>query len=396
VAAVTCPYCYHRQHEANLHFVCTGQAAPRMAACSEIRDAERQQRTGYALPAMPTFAPARADANGRAHCPECGALCGGRACEACHTPIPRALLDGPSPLLGMVGRTASGKTTYLTVLTQQLRDVVRKQFDADVYLVGDQQAGSHSVQEWLEDHERALFGKHQLLPPTASGRRVPLVLQMRQEHHRRFRRPRTSSTVLSFCDVAGEELLTQPKAMRQPYLAAANGLIVLLDAWQIPGVRAKRQVPRGQEELRPLVQSVLSIVTDTLQDARGSAATGKLTVPIAVVVGKFDVVEELLPERHYLRTAEPAVGPGYDDRFGANVHEHVRAFLDTHGADDVDVHMRINYETYRYFAVSSLGAAPVLAHGRQEVDAGGVRPRHVAEPLLWLLHRQNIIRTVLR
>ena len=209
--------------------------------------------------------------------------------------FPANCSTGRARCSGWSGRTASGKTVYLTVLNQQLRDVVRRQFDADVYLRGDQQAGTHSVQEWLEQYERALFDRKQLLPPTPPGRRVPLVLQLRQEQRRRFRRSRLVSTILSFCDVAGEDLLTQPKAMRQPYLAAANGLIVLLDAWQIPKVRTTQQVPPGQEELRPLVQSVLSIVTDTLRDARVPEVRGKLATPIAVVVGKFDVVERLLP-----------------------------------------------------------------------------------------------------
>lgn len=389
---VTCPFCYYKQDAARLHFVCTGHAAPGMRPCTEIRDEERQQRTGYALPAMPTFEPMHGtDGTGRGLCPECGAFCGERACRACHTPLPRELSEGPSPLLGMVGRTSSGKTVYLTVLNQQLRTVVARQFEAEVYLRGDHQAGVHSAQEWLEQSERALFQRKQLPPPTTPGRRVPLVLQLRQKQERRFRAPRLVSTILSFCDVAGEDLLTQPRAMRQPYLAAADGLIVLLDAWQIPKVRAKQVVPQGQEELRPLVQSVLSIVTDTLRDARVPEVRGKLSTPIAVVVGKFDVVERVLPSNHYLCTAEPSDGPGYDERFGRTASEHLRKFLDSHGADDVDRHMDLNYTTYRYFAVSSLGAAPVQADGRQEVDAGGVRPRHVTQPLLWLLHRHGII-----
>lgn len=392
MAALTCPYCYREQDSAQLHFVCTGHAAPGMTPCGEIRDPDRQQRTGYALSAMPTFPPngSRLDAVGRAYCPQDGALCGKRACAACHTPLPISLLEGASPLLGMVGRTASGKTVYLTVLNQQLRDVVRKQFDADVYPVDGQGAGSHSVHEWLEQYERALYDRNQLLPPTPPGRRVPLVLQWRQTR-RRYGRTREVSTILSFCDVAGEDLLTQPRAMRQPYLAAASGLIVLLDAWQIPRVRAGQPVPPGQEEPRPLVQSVLGIVTDTLRDARGSGVKGKLATPVAVVVGKFDVVERLLPEQHYLRTAEPHAGPAYDERFGRNTSEELRRFLDAYGADDIDRHMELNYKTYRYFALSSLGSAPVQANGRQVVDAGGVRPRHVAQPLLWLLQQHDII-----
>ena len=263
------------------------------------------------------------------------------------------------------------------MLNQQLRDVVRKQFDADFYPVDVQQTGAHSVQEWLEQYEQALYQRRQLLPPTPPGRRV-LVLQWSQEQPRRWRA--AERTILSFCDVAGEDLLTQPQAMRQPYLSAANGLIVLLDAWQIPRVRVDRPVPPGQEQLRPLVQSVLGVVTNTLRDARGPNVRDKLATPIAVVIGKFDVVERLLPAGHYLRTAEPSDGPGYDEQFGRNTSERLRKLLDAYGADDVDQHMRINYKTYRYFAVSSLGAAPVQTDGRQEVAADGVRPRQSPSP----------------
>jgi hypothetical protein len=362
MAMVTCPYCYHRQPVAGFWYVCTGQAASRRIPCMESRDEERARFTGYALPSMPVFPPPdRTDESGRAHCPECGALCGGLACARCHTPTPPDLLLGSSPLIGMVGRTASGKSVYLTVLNQQLRDVVRKPFDGDVQLVGDQQAGSNTVQEWLDTNHKALYDDRRLLPPTdpdPTGRRVPLVVAFRYKRKRRLLPAKEENVLMSFCDVAGEDLLTQPRAARQPYLSAANGLIVLLDAWQVPGVRERLPLPEGQRDIRPLVDSVLGIVTDTLRTARGPAVTGPLAVPVAVVVAKFDVVERLLPDNHFLRTAEAVEGPGYDDRYGANVHERVRSLLEEYGADDVDAHMKHNYTSYRYFAVSSLGAAP--------------------------------------
>lgn len=401
MATVTCPYCYHQQPHSGFWYVCTGQAAPQREPCEEVQDPERTRFTGYALPSMPAFPPpGRTDGQGRAHCPACGALCGGLACARCHTPTPHELLLGSSPLIGMVGRTASGKSVYLTVLHQQLRDVVRKPFGADVQLVGDQQAGANTVQEWLDTNQKALYDDHRLLRPNdpdpTGRRRVPLVVAFRYERRRFCLRPRNVSVLMSFCDVAGEDLLTQPRAARQPYLSAANGLIVLLDAWQIPGVRERLPLPEGQQDPRPLVDSVLGIVTDTLRSARGPAMKGPLTVPVAVVVGKFDVVERLLPESHFLRTAEPAAAAGYDDRYGVNVHERVLSLLEEYGADDVDAHMVHNYTTYRYFAVSSLGAAPVRSGDGQKVDEGGIRPKNVAQPLLWLLQRQKIIPKVSR
>jgi hypothetical protein len=394
---VTCPYCYIPQDVSALRYVCTGNAAAGRRPCEAATDDARQEFTGYALPSMPTFAPdGPLDAQGRARCPLCWALCGGQACARCHTPLPQDLRLGISPLIGMVGRKASGKSVYLTVLNQQLHEVVRKPFRADVQLVGDVQPGSNTVQEWLENNYRALYDKRRLLPATESspnGRRVPLVVAFRYERKPRrgyWRRPQVQSVLMSFCDVAGEDLLNQPSAARQPYLTAANGLIVMLDAWHIPGVREELLPESDDEPLQPLARS-LEIITETLRGARGPNVSGKLAVPVAVVVSKFDVLERTLPERDFLRTAEPRTGPGYDEQYGQNVHERLRGLLVRYRADEVENHLRLFYSTYRFFAVSSLGDAPVESNGRQRTSEGGPRPKNVPQPLLWLLHQQGLV-----
>jgi hypothetical protein len=63
--------------------------------------------------------------------------------------------------------------------------------------------------------------------------------------------------------------------------------------------------------------------------------------------------------------------------------------LHEYGADDIDALLMFNYKTFRYFAVSALGAAPDYATG--VVDKAGVRPRRVEEPLLWLLSRFGVL-----
>lgn len=56
-------------------------------------------------------------------------------------------------------------------------------------------------------------------------------------------------------------------------------------------------------------------------------------------------------------------------------------------ASDIDVHLRLNYSDFQYFAVSALGAEPDYDQGR--VDPGGVRPHRVEDPILWLLAKEN-------
>ncbi|MGH3692964.1 MAG: TRAFAC clade GTPase domain-containing protein [Pseudonocardiaceae bacterium] len=390
MATLTCPYCYHKQTPADLYFVCNGQGLPGRERCVPRKDDQREQHTGYSRPAMPTFQPMRAEYGAKeAHCPGCGALSSRRACALCHTPLPVTLVRHPSPLIGMVGGTAAGKTVYLTVLNKLLREVISEPFRADVHLVGEQQAGSNSIHEWLQRYERALFTNGQLFgttPPSPSGRRVPLVLQWRHPRRRFGCLTEFQDTILSFCDAAGEDILTQESADRQRYLKAADGLIILLDAYQLPGVRREVPLPEDNKEERSPVDSVLAIVTEALRTDVVNAS--KVAVPVAVVVAKFDVIEPLLSESHFLRRERAHAGNGYDERFGANMHEHVRAMLYDRGASRVDRHMQANYANFRYFAVSSLGALP---KNEREVNERGVQPKNVAEPLLWLMNLKGII-----
>lgn len=416
MATLTCPYCYHQQPTAELHFVCDGQGAPGWEACVPRRDDQRERRTGYNREAMPTFPAVRTDGGGRRGlCPYDGSWSAKRACSLCHTPLPTSLVDRPSPLIGMVGGTAAGKTVFLTVLNRQLRSVISDRFDADVHLVGEQQAGSNSIHEWLRIHERSLFTDKLLpaqTPPSPTGRRMPLVLEWR--HPKRtafpgwrhlwnaavrgrprpwrttFRRVVHPPTILSFCDAAGEDILSQEAADRQRYLKAAGGLIILLDAYQIPGVRSEVALPPAAQEEVDLVDSVLAVVSEAIKGGGGHG--DKITTPVAVVVAKLDVIEHLLDPGHFLRTREPRNGGGYDDQFGADMHEHVRTLLRTRGAGPVDRHLAAGYTTYRYFAMSSLGALP--DNERNQVNKRGVRPKFVAEPLLWLMHLNGIIEKV--
>ena len=391
MATLTCPYCYHEQARTGLLFVCDGAGSPGRPGCQPVRDAERERHTGFNGTAMPVFPAAlTADRGRRGQCTVCGCWSGRRACLNCHTPLPGSLVNRPGPLIGMVGDTWAGKTVFLTVLNKELRDTIGARFRADVGLVGDEQAGMSSIQEWLRIYERALYKDGKLpgrtqRPPGAV--RVPLVIEWR--HPRRNILGRTShpASILSFCDAAGED---RRQADRQRYLRAADGLIVLLDAYQLPGVRSKVPLPADASQEAPLVDTVLSGITQVIRD--GGQHREKITTPVAVVIAKLDVIEPLLPESHFLRRARPSEEPGYDERFGTEMDTYVRSLLNEHGADRIVHHMEAHYKNYRFFAASALGLPP--DNEKKQVNERGVRPRHVAEPLLWLMSLNGIIKQV--
>jgi hypothetical protein len=396
MATVACPYCYNRIHQSRLAFQCRGRGVPgNPTRCTRARDDERLRHTGVGAPMLPVFTvssrnplaarnPLGADT---APCPHCKGPTSARACPVCHTPLSATFADSKSPLIGMVGGKGAGKTVYTAVLHHELRTEVRRRFNADIRLVGGEQGGTGSARQWLEANEEQLFEDGKLFEGTAEalgGKRAPVVIEWRQPR-RRFGMESYDTTVLSFYDTAGEDVTNWDKARDQEYLGVSDGLVLLLDPWQLPGAAERIDVPRSKITGAAPPLEVLGSITDMLRLAHNVRAGKKIPVPLAVVFAKMDAFYRVLGPHHPLM--RPAKTPtGYDDAAGLDTSEHVRALLHEYGADDIDSLLQHNYKTFRYFAVSALGTAPDY----ERDVAMGVHPFRVEEPLLWLLERFRV------
>jgi hypothetical protein len=394
MATVACPFCYHSIRQSRLAFQCLGRGVPgNSARCTRKTDPVRVRHTGVSDPMLPVFTVQSRNPLGvgtEAACPHCTGKTNVRACPVCHTPLSMAFVESSSPLIGMIGGKGAGKTVYTAVLHHELHTNVRRRFDADIRLTGGQQGGRGSARLWLETNEEQLFKDGKLFDQTKAapgGIRAPVVIEWRQPRRRLGVQEVHDTTVLSFYDAAGEDLTNLDRVRDQAYLGVAGGLILLLDPWQLPGARDRIDVPANvvREAAPPL--DVLTLITEMLRQEHKVKTKHKVPIPLAVVFAKMDAFFPVLGPNHPLRRPVTAVG-GYDDAAGEDIHEHVRVLLHDYGADDIDSLLLANYKTFRYFAVSALGAAPDYAAG--VVDGAGVRPFRVEEPLLWLLQRLGV------
>ncbi|HSV66453.1 MAG TPA: hypothetical protein VLJ59_11180 [Mycobacteriales bacterium] len=391
---VACPYCYHRISPHDLWYRCAGRGTPGQPGCTPEVDQARQRETGYARPCLPSYPPPRqvAIAHARPVCARCNGESGRRVCPCCHTPLPTDFGAAASPLIGLVGAKGTGKTVYLTVLAHELRTNTRRRFGADVRLSGDQQGDQASSRDWLKRNVDTVYQDHRLLAQTAparEGRREPVVFEWRQEYRRAGLR-RLATFHLSFYDTAGEDLTSQENTFDLAYLGAADALIVLLDPFTLPQARDRLRLPGAAMTSDEAAGDVLNRVTKLLRLRHGVRGGRRISLPVAVAFAKIDAFFDLLGADHPLLRTPRAV-PAYDEAAGQETHEHILSLLHELGADDVDVHLRHNYSRFRYFAVSALGAPPNYENG--EVDAGGVRPLRVDEPLVWLLSRSGVVPT---
>lgn len=386
-AKLTCPYCYSAFAPRDIRFRCSGRPAEG-AACPVGPDPHLRSWFGDARALPPAFA-----ADGRraaAACPDCRGTTTQRICPDCHSRLPVHFGSVDSRLIAMIGARESGKTVFMTVLIHELMHRLGRVLDAAV--VG---SDDDTRRGFDRDYDRRLYQQHSLpaatTPAGLRSRRRPLVFRLTLQR-RRFARVTERQTLLSFFDAAGEDLTTTESVERNAgYLAAADGIILLLDPLQLPAARVQARpdalLPAAVEGLTDHPFDVLTRVTDLLREAHGAPAR-PIRTPVAVVFTKLDALAHTLAPGSPL-TRLPSPSGQFDEVDGSLVHDQVEALLEEWDGPRIDRLMRHHYAHFRYFGVSALGSPP-----RDPATVAEIRPHRVHDPFFWLLTRFGTIASV--
>lgn len=158
---------------------------------------------------------------------------------------------------------------------------------------------------------------------------------------------------------------------------------MVVDPFRFSGALTMANIPNSQRwtgDGGPT--EVVERMTEVLRTERGVKPKKKIALPTAVVFTKLDAFFPHLDSGNPLRRPVPP-DAYYDDAMGREVHEQMLSLMGRWGAGALDTHLGLNYERYRYFGVSSLGAQP--DYDSRVIDPSGVRPHRVEDPLLWLL-----------
>ena len=380
--STACPFCFSKIDSSKLGFLCAGQGHVK---CPKEVDEERVKITGNATPLGRYLPPAAAKKRGIAECGNCHGETRRRACTVCRTGLSIDFVDSKNPMLGMVGSKGAGKTVLMTVMIQQLRRVIGHRFNADISIATDNPDGMNSITDYMRDREQDLYKEGHL--PRGTGTfeekgRVPIVLRWRADR---------KSTMMAFLDSAGEDFASEESASSLRYLEACEYLIIALDPFSLPGARAQLSLPKQAiQSADNAAVYALHQITNKLRTNQGKA-NKKIRVPVAIAFTKIDAFFPEMEEGNPLLTTAPAL-PSYDEADGLNVHERMKALLRDWDAWEIESHMSQFYDDYRYFGVSALGAQP--DYGLGQVDVGGVRPHRVEDPILWLMSKAKMVRTV--
>ncbi|MEU4694897.1 hypothetical protein [Actinoplanes sp. NPDC023714] len=382
-----CPYCYLPLRPQQIMFRCAGRVGRNGRRCETSVDPLLAAHTGDTAPRHPAF---KADGGKRSavHA-DCRVQTYLRICGHCHSQLPTHFGDADTRLIALVGAKESGKTVYMTVLLHELQHRVGGQFGLAV--LG---ADEHTMEHFRTEYEDTLYQDGRLHQQTRTavgdrGRR-PFVFSISRVRRRRIGREVVDRSVFSFFDTAGEDLRSAESVERNVrYLSAADGIVLLLDPLQMRGARplagAGTLLPeQGAPQDDPA--SVLSRITNLLHDALETPRGKRIKRPIAVAFTKMDALDGTLPEDSALLCNSPRDAGGFDDRDSLAVHEEIAALLDKWQGGGMQTVLEQNFDRYRFFGLSALGASPVRdEHDAQRVSGYGVQPRRVQDPFLWLL-----------
>ncbi|MCQ2001131.1 TRAFAC clade GTPase domain-containing protein [Arthrobacter zhaoxinii] len=384
--ATACPYCYAELNVNKVAFRCSGRGAPGRTPCKPVPDPKRGEAFSDGTPVLPAISEPgqQRDLLGKstASCGNCGGESGIRMCPSCHSILPRGL-DNNSPLFGLIGVRNSGKTVLLSVLHRELVQSVARRFDAAIDTPGGSTGLARDLAQYEKDMAREGGSLPRQTPASGTVKKTPAVYEWKYA-----RKGKTASTIFSFYDTAGEDVSRQETAMMQQYLGQASGVILLLDPFAFPENHERAEQLGAAASDSDTPESALDGITFVLQSAHNVKRNKKIKVPLAVVVSKIDAFFDQIPASHPLR--QPSSGSGsFDDDESRTIHDHVMALVANWGGDGLLRKLDLEYDNFRLFGVSALGAEPDYRSG--SVSSRGVLPHRVADPLLWLMADRGFI-----
>ena len=299
------------------------------------------------------------------YCPDCGGTCLALTVEQLRNAIV------------LVGARHAGKSVYLATLLQEMKRVLPG-FGISV------SHPDHESDVAFAAYLSTVVTKRQLPETTFFDRSHPLHLTLERDGSR-------ESLSVVLYDPPGE-VFEEAERDRRTLIAAARGVILLVDAEQVrfnPG----------------LVDATLQVVKRDMEAVRhrvfGESDLWASGVRLAVVASKIDTLlegeqsilsSEILYDR---RRVGFELEELRDDR--RRVHTAVRQGLLDSQAGNL-VRLAENNFITAYFGVSSLGTAPLEIHpgpGAEWSNTKSVvamlRPTRVMDPLLWLLDEFGIL-----
>ncbi len=310
-------------------------------------------------------------------------------CPICHYRLPKGWRDSTTTCIAMAGARASGKSFYIAVAIQELRQYCEKQGLLFNFATHETETNyTDKYQDPLYRERRVIAATMPVRTKSSEGE--PLIFTVGTVNGRTHR--------LVIRDVAGEDLEQQSLHLNTfSFFGHADAVIFMFDPMGVTAISemlagiVPRDLRRGAEP-----QVVLQSLQHLFADLHQSMPT---EVNLAVVLGKFDVMQQLRNVDHSewsdIMTQQGAAFlrdpnfdlPYYDDVDGRLLDQEIRSLLDKLRSDTVLASINNLSSKSRFFAASALGQP---SEG-DKISSLGISPCRCLDSSKWVLAQQGVI-----
>jgi hypothetical protein len=358
------------------------------------------------------FLPVKFDSNLVPLTPE-GQPCNRLACAHCRGELPPNFLEKPPHMLSIVGDSMAGKSYFLTVAVNRLQTVLRRNLKVS-FTDGDpkgNEALSRMVSRLFSPSEKpedTFLERTQLAGATYKTfrRHGKLVKLPAPFTYNLFAQGRGASSVV-FYDNAGEHfrpgLSGAEKSNTAEHIAWASGILFLFDPLQhrnllrVIDPKLDPQVAmmkREADKVRFDQDVILAEMGERLRGWKQTSFGLTNDVPLAIVVGKHDLIDNVLPMDQLAMDVclDGSLSSAAIDANSTLTED----FLLEYCPDIVGAAEAIS-SNVKYFPASSFGSGAAIIEGVKSDDGRAMlgpvpsrmKPYLVEAPFLWLLSKME-------
>lgn len=314
-----------------------------------------------------------------------------RLCPFCHNPVVPNAGKYDMLMISMIGDTNVGKSVFLTVLQQVLKE---DSFEGNLAFMGTDE----ERETYFGSIDR-LLNKKKVLDATNRVRVPPMpflyTYRVADSSEKQYK-------LVVFCDIAGEDCRSESTMKQHGYhLKASDGFLFLIDVTRFSKVLYA--IDEGAA-IENYYQNEVFVAINRFMIAKSHENT--TSIPTAVVLTKCDVLDQVgtLHGKKELqdlidRRDFKELNPGYIQIEEMNLlNRTVPELMNELGEKAMIRAVEDNFSTYNYFVASALGKSPEIIEReengrtiRENKIKGQINPYRVSEPFYWLLAKNDAI-----
>ena len=403
-----CPYCFTKVDMNNIHYVCTGPTCAKTFASNAIstrnekammfvskngvNEIDREKSLVFGKdPFGPDAIIAKQHIirNPSGFCDVCRRPVYLRVCPTCHNMIPPGAEEEGNKIFVILGPKGVGKSHYIAVLINQLKNVISTEFHGVLNAANDS-----TTIKYRDVYYHRLFEEKRKLQPTLSFGSSPDAHEPLIFFLRILNGDKPQVFTFAFFDTAGEDLVSTNRMMQvnlNAFISLASGIVYLVDPMQVKYINQRIHVD-NKPNVGPSATDILNNICQIIRNNKKLKNKDKIDIPIAVSLTKSDVLMKI-PENEEESKVLFGLGsslhiPREYGKYDAENFAQIDAELEEYIRRTVGpefLQLVRSFQDYAFFAVSALGCNPTGSSLPR-----GVSPQRVEDPFLWLLSREGL------